>query len=109
MFYVYAMVTPNGQRSLRYIGGGITMAKLADFLAGPAGRVVIDRTGLADMFDVDLQYTLVNTGSAPVSPSGDDPPDLSTAVREQLGLRLQSGRGPIDVLVIDAMRPPADN
>jgi uncharacterized protein (TIGR03435 family) len=71
-----------------------------------ADRVVFDRTGLAGKFDWDLQWTM-----EPLTPDATRPPGLSlfTAMREQLGLRLESQRGLVDVLVVDgAERPVPD-
>ena len=78
------------------------MQNLADFLAGLVRRKVLDMTGLAGYFDVHLKWspdlsTLGNTSA----PAPDGAPSIFTAVEEQLGLRLESGKAPIDVLVID--------
>jgi uncharacterized protein (TIGR03435 family) len=71
------------------------------------GRPVIDRTGLTGSFDVDLTYTsessIVDAANAPNAPS------FTTAIREQLGLRLDPDRAPVEVLVIDAVTPPNEN
>ena len=64
-------------------------------------RRVIDRTGLGGEFDLDLRFTPdSSTAAAPEFPS------IFTAVQEQLGLRLQSERGPVPVLVIDSVQRP---
>ena len=70
-------------------------------------RPVIDETGLSGEFDVDLYY------QSGVSPGGDtgldgSAPALSAALQEQLGLRLQGGRGPVEVLVFDAAAAPRE-
>jgi uncharacterized protein (TIGR03435 family) len=82
------------------------IGELARGLTFPAGRPVVDRTGLTGEFDIDLLYQsdLVAGGG----PRFEAPP-LTTALRDQLGLKLESGRGPIDVVVIDAVQRPADN
>ena len=73
------------------------------------GRPVTDRTGLTGDFDIDLFYAPYgeNINGAPIPTDG--LPSIFTAVQEQLGLRLDSSRGPIDVLVIDRVSPPAEN
>ena len=79
---------------------GITMGRLADELAGKVDRVVVDDTGLkSGTFYMDLTW----------SPDGSagDTPEIFTALREQLGLRLESERGAVDVLVIDRVERPA--
>jgi uncharacterized protein (TIGR03435 family) len=67
-----------------------------------ADRIVVDRTGLTGKFDWDLQWTQeqLTPDAAPVGLS------LSTALREQLGFRLEFQRGSVDVLVIDAVERP---
>lgn len=77
-------------------GMGVTIPQLADALAPFAGRVILDRTSLAQPFDIDLKWT-------PDATPANDAPGLMTAIREQLGLRLESARGPVDVVVVDAV------
>ena len=85
----------------------ITMGRLAQQLTADLGRPVLDRTGLNGSFDADLTFTpdnpTVDSANAPNAPS------LMTAIREQLGLRLESTRAPVDVLVIDRVQPPTEN
>ena len=73
------------------------------------GRPVTDRTGLSGEFDIDLFYAPYgeNINGAPLPTDG--LPSIFTAVQEQLGLRLESTRGPVDILVIDRISPPAEN
>lgn len=99
-----------------FIGKGATMRQLALNLSPRVGRIVLDRTGLSGAFDLDLEWA--PNSPAVASPEaaltgGAAPADLGlsifTAVQEQLGLKLDSQRGPVDVLVIDrAERPTPD-
>jgi uncharacterized protein (TIGR03435 family) len=71
-------------------------------------REVVDRTGLNGRFDFSLKWTPdelleANTGGDQSGPS------LFTALQEQLGLKLQSARGPIDLMVIDQIKRPSEN
>ena len=95
--------TNGGHWSLREM----TMARFAERLVGSVGRPVLDRTGLDGAFDIDLTYTpdnpVVDTSNAPNAPS------LITALREQLGLRLESTRAPVEVLVVDSVQKPSEN
>jgi uncharacterized protein (TIGR03435 family) len=69
--------------------------------------VVLDRTGLAGRYDLNLKWT--PEGVAAATPEKLDVPDLFTAIEEQLGLKLESTKGPVPVLVIDRVeRPSAD-
>jgi uncharacterized protein (TIGR03435 family) len=95
----------------RIIARGLDMPGLAAFIGTTPGRMLIDRTGLAGRFDVDLTYTpSIFSGDAPerrTPPPGVDPsgPPLITALQQQLGLKLQPLRAPIEVLVIDHAEP----
>jgi uncharacterized protein (TIGR03435 family) len=84
-----------------------TMSNLAQRLTGALGRPVLDRTGLEGPFDLDLTFA---QQAPPVdAPAEAQFPALTTAVREQLGLRIESARAPVDVLVIDRVEPPTEN
>jgi uncharacterized protein (TIGR03435 family) len=89
---------------------GTQMQYLADALSGILNRKVFDRTGLAGEFDVNLRWTpdLGSPANSPAPPP-DSGPSIFTAVEEQLGLRLESGKAPIDVLVIDHIDHASDN
>ena len=98
------------------IAGGIALPQLASALSVWAERIVTDRTELSGNFDVDLQWTPDPTTSRPVGIPADalppvpaNGPSLFTAVQEQLGLKLESTKGPVEVLVIDRAEHPADD
>ena len=96
---------------------GSTMAALASTLSTFAGRIVVDRTGIAGGYDVDLNWTPDQiprpVGDQPVQVNGVtiDPngPSLFTALQEQLGLKLESAKGPVDVLVVERAEKPAED
>jgi uncharacterized protein (TIGR03435 family) len=98
------------------IAGGQTMASLATLFSRITNRIVTDRTGLSGAFDVDLRFDpegLPDLGppglARPPAPPNSDAPSFFTALQEQLGLKLDTDRGPIDVIVIDhAERPTQD-
>jgi hypothetical protein len=76
-------------------------------------RVVVDRTGLMGWFDLDLTWTPDEMAQAPLGSSivplpGIDPnrPSIFTAIQEQLGLKLESTKGDVDVLAIDHVERP---
>jgi uncharacterized protein (TIGR03435 family) len=89
-----------------FLAGGITMESFARNLGSRAGRIVIDRTGLAGYYELTLKYDGRREAAA-AEPS--DEPSLFTAVQEQLGLRLEAGRGPVQALVIDCIERPASD
>jgi len=82
-----------------YSAVGLTMNNFMIFLSSAVERVVIDRTGLQGTYDVDFDWS---------SEPGSDKPSIFTAVQEQLGLKLESDRGPVDVVVIDHIERPTD-
>jgi len=93
--------------------GGIPLSQFATALAPFVQRVIVDRTGLSDNFDVDLSWTpdqmpqgAPPQGASPLPPIDPNGPSIFTAVQEQLGLKLESERAPVTVLVIDRVQQP---
>jgi bla regulator protein blaR1 len=93
---------------------GVTMADFARNLGPFTGRPVVDKTGLTGVYDLDLTWT---PEQGPPGPDGTAPPpqpssdgvSLYTAVQEQLGLKLDAQRGPVDVLVIESAERPVQD
>src|SRR5207237_9788652 len=78
---------------------------LTTVLSGNVGRPVIDQTNLKSLFDFRLQFTReALSGNTDVGG-----PSIFTAIQEQLGLKLESARGPVEVLVIDHVERPSEN
>jgi uncharacterized protein (TIGR03435 family) len=85
------------------------------------GRTILDKTGLIGSYDYTLKWTPDDTPPPPPGgplggppPGGDPPPDangpsLFTAIQEQLGLKLEPQKGPVDVIVIDHIEQPSAN
>ena len=98
-------VRPGGAGRLLLVG--VPMAQLAPLISLAVGRPVVDRTGVAGTFDIELTF-------APNAPPGGDlvnpeAPSLFTALQEQLGLKLDAQREIVDVLVIDRIERPTQN
>jgi len=102
----------------RIRAGGTTMADFATMISGTAQRVVIDKTGLTGYYDFALTYTPAGDQlpqgapppGAPAPPPIDpDGPSFFTAIQEQLGLKLDNQRGPVEVVVIDSIDQPTEN
>jgi uncharacterized protein (TIGR03435 family) len=92
----------------------ISMERFAQVLSVYTRRPVLDRTTLEGEFDIDLSFTPEFETVGPLTPGGGPPPNqdgpsLFTAVQEQLGLKLESQRAPIDVLVVDRLERPSEN
>jgi uncharacterized protein (TIGR03435 family) len=92
------------------VGGGQPIARLASLLSAQAGRPVVDKTGLTGDWDYNLEFAQGPVpASSPDKPS-DPAPDFITAVRDQLGLKMEPKKGPIETLVIDHVeKTPTDN
>lgn len=89
---------------------GTTMANVAVQLTNQTDRTVIDRTGLAGKYDLLLKWkTDRATEAADNGLAADETPGLFTALQEQLGLRLQPGKGPVETLVVDHVERPTEN
>ena len=94
------------------------MEQIANVLSPFANRIVMDRSGLSGSFDFDLTWTPDQLpqgrgdpppGAPPLPPIDLNGPSLFTAVQEQLGLKLDSTKGQVDVLVIDHVEPPTED
>jgi uncharacterized protein (TIGR03435 family) len=89
------------------LSGGLSMPMFVQLLTGQAGRVVVDQTGLEGYYAFTLNYAMPPAAGADSAPG--DRPSLFTALQEQLGLRLEAQRSPVDILVVDRIeRPTAD-
>jgi len=106
-----------GPRNGAMTAQGVTMKELAARLAGflTVGRPVFDRTALVGRFDFQMPFEPAfvfgpNPGAPLVpSPGADSGPNLFTAIQEQLGLKLESERAPIEYVVIDHAERPTEN
>jgi uncharacterized protein (TIGR03435 family) len=91
---------------------GITLEELAQrltrSLSDDLGRLVINQTGLTSKYDLTLKWTRAMAIPAATDTS-DAPPDIFTAIQEQLGLKLESTKAPVPVLVVDHAELPAEN
>jgi len=89
------------------IATGVPMSRLADQLSAQLKRVVVDKTGLAGNYNFQLSWSPDDAG--PPSPDVAAPPDIFTALEEQLGLKLQPGKEVMDTFVIDHVEYPSEN
>jgi uncharacterized protein (TIGR03435 family) len=133
---VYALVTakngpslekstlPDGETDVtssdgRFTARGITLEelckRLTNELSRDLGRVVIDKTGLGGRYDVAIKWAPL-AASSPADGRSDSSaaapdtgPSIFTAIQEQLGLKLESQKGPVEILVIDHAERPSEN
>ncbi len=97
------------------------LTELVRVLAQYLGRTVVDKTGLTGNYDFTLQWatdesglqspgsTGIPAGTPPMSATDPSGPTLFAAIQEQLGLKLESGKGPVEVIVIDHVERPSGN
>ena len=109
---------PGGEANVTAKAAPIT--NLINLLSRQLGREIVDRTGLKGTYDISLRWTSdtgLGGGPLPSGTQGPDtgpPPDSSgtsifTAIQEQLGLKLESTKGPVDTIVIDHIEEPSAN
>jgi uncharacterized protein (TIGR03435 family) len=99
--------------------GGQPLTAFVNSLATQVGRPVFDKTGLTGSFDFTLSYMAEAgrggpvgpppPGAPPLPPPDPDAPSLFTALQEQLGLKLEAERGPVEVIVIDSVEQPTED
>ncbi len=108
-------------------GGSMTMTAMAvpmtviiRMLSGRLGRPVLDKTGLTGLYDYALTWTQEDiqvsappggspSGAATLPPPESNGPTLQIAIEEQLGLKLESGKGPVEIIVIEHVERPSEN
>jgi uncharacterized protein (TIGR03435 family) len=101
-------------------GQALPVESLANMLSRQLRRTVIDKTGLTGKYDFMMQWTEEEPSSMFKSGDGSSPqradpapdatgPSIFTALQEQLGLRLQSAKGPVETLVVDHVEMPSEN
>ena len=98
----------------RMQGGKVAIPELVRMLSMALGRTVVDRTGFTGLFDAKLDFMPDETTAALPPPPPDASPEFKNpsilvALQEQLGLQLESKRGPVEVIVIDQVERPSAN
>jgi uncharacterized protein (TIGR03435 family) len=95
----------------QFTGRGITIGSLVVYLSGMLGQPVVDKTGLTGNYDAKLQWT-PDDAAGPSQTSGtslDSGPSIFTALQEQLGLKLEPSKAPMDTIVVDYLERPSEN
>ncbi|HEY1744811.1 MAG TPA: TIGR03435 family protein [Granulicella sp.] len=101
-----AMTVQSTVQNTELTGHAIPLASFANMLTDQLHRTVIDKTGLTGQYDLLLKWTSDDTSDAS---SDSSTPSIFTALQEQLGLKLQSSKGPVDTLVVDRVEMPSEN
>ena len=115
----YCGLIGGSMASGRLQASSTTMANLARFLSSMLSRTVVDKTGITGEFDLQLTFTpdrpnvpssdLPGPRPADTAGAADLGPNIFTAIQEQLGLALESAKGPVEILVIDHVERPSEN
>lgn len=88
----------------RLSGHGIAIESLIYSLSGVVGRLIVDKTGLAGKYDITLNWSMED------APASSDPgPSIFTALQEELGLKLESTKAPVDTIVVEHLDKPSEN
>jgi uncharacterized protein (TIGR03435 family) len=107
-----------GPGSMSLTAQASTIEDMARMLSNVVGRTVIDKTGLTGRYDISLNWApddmgrgpmgMPPGGGAPPAPTDSNVPPLPTALQD-LGLKLESGKGPAEIVVIDHIEKPSEN
>ena len=97
---IFGVIRGEGQIT----GQGVTLARFVRALSDPLGRPVLDETGLTGIYDIAIKWT--QEDDSHVDLNG---PSLFTVIQEQLGLKLEAGKGPVEIIVIDHVERPSGN
>ena len=101
--------------------GGVSMTQLAQLLSQRVGRTVVDKTGLTGFYEFNLDFTpdqmppagapgpVAPPGAPPLPPVDPNGPSIYTALQEQLGLKLDAQRGPVEVTIVDSIDHPTED
>jgi uncharacterized protein (TIGR03435 family) len=110
------MIMSGGVGTQTVTAQAVTIGNLLRTLANAIGRPVLDKTALTGLYDFTLTYAPDPSqlqglyGGAPgAQPADPESPSIFTAVQEQLGLKLDSGKGPVEIIVIDHVERPSGN
>jgi len=93
----------SGREPVRWSAQNIDMTGVTGALSNVLRRRVIDRTGFTGRFDINLEFT------RDVTTDDNAPPSLITVLQDELGLKLESGKAPVEVFVIDHIERPTEN
>jgi uncharacterized protein (TIGR03435 family) len=108
-----------GFRNGEITATAVPLRLFADRISREVGRDVVDKTGLQGNYDFTLHWTPefqsavpkgpADSNQGPASPPPDSGPSIFTALQEQLGLKLESQKGPVKTLVIESVEKPSEN
>jgi uncharacterized protein (TIGR03435 family) len=114
-----SMIAMPGPDSIRLAltTNAMPVSSLIPLLQQYAGRPIIDKTNLDGLYDARLEFGMETGNSLAAGPQGVAPPlaadpggaPFFTAIQEQLGLKLEPSKGPVDVVIIESVQKPSEN
>jgi len=109
-FYFNSVGGPKSEHNLRLNAENMTMDLTAETLSNVLNRPVLNRTGLQGSFDFEMEYAADADAGRGARPGAElAGPELFSAIQQQVGLRLESAKEKIDVIVIDSIERPSEN
>ena len=100
-----SMMVRNGQLTAE----GVSMSRMAGFLSQTLHKQVADKTGLTGNYDISLKWQRDDMPESKEATGAEQAPSIFTAVQEQLGLKLDSTKGLVDMIVVDHVEMPSEN
>lgn len=93
----------------RYTARAAPLSSFVSVLSSTLSRQVVDNTALSGNYDITLRWSSDEVAGAQKDPTANTAPSLFTALHEQLGLKLESTKGPVDTIVVDQVAQPSEN
>jgi uncharacterized protein (TIGR03435 family) len=100
-----AMRIVTGASGTKLSGSAIPVSKLVSLLQGQSDRIIFDKTEFTALFDINLEFSQPAAISQPAESSS---PSLFTAIQD-IGMKLESAKAPVEVIVIDSVHKPSEN
>jgi uncharacterized protein (TIGR03435 family) len=97
------------QKFGEFTATGVSLSSFAEIITYDVGRTVIDKTGLQGDYDLSLKWSPEEQAANAEDSGAVDRPEIITAMQEQLGLKLVSGKDPVKTLVVDSVNMPTAN
>ena len=104
-----SMMISNSGSNSEMTAVGVPISNFAQNLAFQVERNVIDKTGLTSKYDFSLKWTPMQLEGKTDGTADNNAPDIFTALQEELGLKLEPSKGPVDTLVVDHVEMPTEN
>jgi uncharacterized protein (TIGR03435 family) len=102
-------ITSDTNRTNWHVSAKTTMPQFAEFLARKLDRLVVDETGLSGVFEIVLDAAPYSLDGSPDGSHDAAGPSIFTALQEQLGLKLEARKAPVEILIVDHAERPSEN